>query len=39
MVDIGLIGRADALFICYQIDREVGGAHCDKAKEAVSPLV
>ncbi|WRT63851.1 uncharacterized protein IL334_000776 [Kwoniella shivajii] len=25
---------ADALFICYQIDRELGGDHCEKAKEA-----
>nr|XP_031863504.1 uncharacterized protein CI109_000754 [Kwoniella shandongensis]KAA5530576.1 hypothetical protein CI109_000754 [Kwoniella shandongensis] len=25
---------ADALFICYQIDRELGGGHCEKAKEA-----
>ncbi|WWC66832.1 uncharacterized protein I206_100739 [Kwoniella pini CBS 10737] len=25
---------ADALFICYQIDRELGGDHCEEAKEA-----
>ncbi|RSH81469.1 hypothetical protein EHS25_006826 [Saitozyma podzolica] len=25
---------ADALFVCHQIDRELGGGHCDKAKEA-----
>ena len=27
---------ADALFICHQIDREVGQNHSEKAKEAVS---
>ncbi|WVQ93672.1 hypothetical protein IAU59_000748 [Kwoniella sp. CBS 9459] len=27
---------ADALFICYMIDREAGGSHSDKAKEAFS---
>lgn len=30
-----LIYSADALFICYQIDRELGGAHSEQAKEAV----
>ncbi|ORY34237.1 plasma-membrane choline transporter-domain-containing protein [Naematelia encephala] len=25
---------ADSLFICHQIDREIGGGHCEKAKEA-----
>lgn len=28
--------RADSLFICHQIDRELGGRSCEKAKEAVS---
>ncbi|OCF44115.1 hypothetical protein I317_02069 [Kwoniella heveanensis CBS 569] len=27
---------ADALFICYMIDREAGGSHSEKAKEAFS---
>ncbi|WVR03619.1 hypothetical protein IAU60_000611 [Kwoniella sp. DSM 27419] len=27
---------ADALFICYQIDRELGGSHSERAKEAFS---
>lgn len=27
---------ADSLFICSQIDREVGGGHCEEAKVAVS---
>lgn len=26
--------RADALFICYQIDRELGGQHSEEAKGA-----
>jgi hypothetical protein len=34
-----LTDRADALFICYQIDRELGGEHSAEAKDAVSTIM